>query len=133
MNMAIIYKLIEVYKLWQGYLLHFPKTSRYTLGKKIDHCFIKITENIYKAQYLIGSRKIPALEEASLKLDLLRFFLKISWEIEALDNKKYAILSKRLDEIGRMLGSWISNLKQKLPLERENKDSCRGGQPDSWS
>lgn len=125
MNLTLISKLNETYKLWQGYLLHFPKTSRFTLGQEIDNFFIKIIENIYQANYAEGQQKLPLLEEASSKLELLRFFLKISWEIEAVDNNKYSALSKYLDEIGRMLGRWISNLKQKLPAYGgENKDSC---------
>lgn len=111
MNLTIICKLTAIYKLWQEFLPHFPKTSRYTLGKKIDNYFIQIIEMIYQAQYKRGLQKLPILEKASYKLDLLRFFLKIVWEIKALDNKKYIIISKQLDEIGRMLGSWINKTK----------------------
>ena len=111
MNLTITYKLTETYELWQEYLFHFPKTSRYTLGKKIDNYFIQIIENIYQAQYKKRAQKLPMIEKASYKLDLLRFFLCIAWEIQALDNKKYIIISKRLDEIGRMLGSWINSTK----------------------
>jgi len=50
---------------------------------------------------------------------LLKFFLRISWEIKAVDNKKYIALSERLDETGKMLGGWISQLKAKLPSETE--------------
>jgi len=42
---------------------------------------------------------------------LLKFFLRISWEIKAVDNKKYIALSERLDEIGKMLGGWIKTTK----------------------
>jgi len=49
--------------------------------------------------------------DASVKLDLLKFFLQIAWEIKSLDNKKYILLSERLNEIGKMLGGWIKALK----------------------
>ena len=115
MDLPIIHKLIEAYKLWQEHLPHFPKTSRYTLGVKIDDFFIETTESAYKTCYLKGEKKLSKAEEASLDLDMLKFFLRIAWEIKALDNKKYAALSKRLDEIGRMLGGWINYLEEKLP------------------
>lgn len=51
------------------------------------------------------------LKKASDKLDLLKFFLKIMWEIKALDNKKYLRISEFLAEIGRMLGGWIKKMK----------------------
>jgi len=28
------------------------------------------------------------------------------WEIKALDNKKFILLSEKLNEIGKMLGGW---------------------------
>jgi len=49
---------------------------------------------------------LPVIFEASAKLDSLKFFLQIAWEIKALDNKKYIALSENLSEIGRMLGGW---------------------------
>ena len=55
--------------------------------------------------------KLISLKNASLKLDLLKFFLQISWEIKSLDNKKYIKLSEKLNEIGKMLGGWIKSLK----------------------
>jgi len=87
-------------------LPHFSKTSRYTLGIKIDSLFIETTELIFTASHLNKEQKLPFLIKANGKLDLLKFFLQIAWEIKSLDNKKYAILSERLDEIGRMLGGW---------------------------
>lgn len=115
MDLPIIHKLIEAYKLWQEYLPHFPKTSRYTLGAKIDDFFIKTTECAYRTCYLSGEQKLSQAKDASLNLDMLKFFLRVAWEIKALDNKKYATLSERLDEIGKMLGGWIRQLKEKLP------------------
>jgi len=59
------------------------------------------------------------LLESSAKFDLLKFFLRISWEIKSLDNKKYVVLSERFDEIGKMLGGWIRQIKEKLPVQTE--------------
>ena len=99
-------KLIAVYKQWQSFIHHLPKQTRYTLGEKIDLLFIEIFELIITARYLPQKQKLPILQKASLKLDLLKFFLQISWEIKTLDTKKYILLSKPLDEIGKILGGW---------------------------
>lgn len=119
MDIPIIHKLIEAYKMWQEYLPNFPKTSRYTLGLKIDQFFIEVAELIFTASYLPAEKKLICINKSSAKLDLLKFFIRISWEIKALDNKKYAALSERLDEIGKMLGGWIRQLKEKLPPKTE--------------
>jgi len=121
MDLPLIHKLIEAYKLWQEYLPHFPKTSRYTLGSKIDQLFIEMTELVYSASYMSGEKKLACVKKSSSKMDLLKFFLRISWEVKALDNKKYAKLSEILDEIGRMLGGWIRQLNEKLPPEAEER------------
>lgn len=110
-NLPIIQKLIVIYKLWHDFLPNFPKTSRYTLGSKIDSLFIEITEAIVIASYLPKKEKLSFILKASTKLDLLKFFLQVAWEIKAIDNKKYIIISERLDEIGKMLGGWNKQIK----------------------
>jgi hypothetical protein len=76
------------------------------LGTKIDRLFIETTEYIFIASRMSKDQKLPYLQKASAKLDMLKFFLQIAWEIKSLDNKKYIILSEHLDEIGKMLGGW---------------------------
>lgn len=107
------------YKQWQEFLPHFPKTSRYTLGSKIDNLFVQLTELIFYACHLKNEQKLAAMEKSSAKLDLLKFFLRIAWEIKSLDNKKYIVLSEQLNEIGKMLGGWLRQLKEKLPPSAE--------------
>lgn len=111
--MSIIQKLIAAYKLWHEFVPHIPKTSRYTLGAKIDNLFIETSELIFTASHLNKEQKLPYLQKASAKLDILKFFLQIIWEIKILDNKKYIALSECLNEIGRMLGGWIKGLESK--------------------
>jgi hypothetical protein len=107
----LIQKLVQTYKLWHEFLSDFPKDSRYTIGTKIDSLFLETIELIMRAAYSDKIEKLISLKDASVKLDLLKFFLQIAWEIRSLDNKKYIQLSERLDEIGKMLGGWIKVLK----------------------
>ncbi len=90
---------------------HFPKDSRYTLGNKIDSLLLETIENTIKAGYSSKTEKEIFLKRASVQLDLLKFFLRISWEIQSLDNKKYIRLSEKLDEVGKMLGGWLKSIK----------------------
>ncbi|MBL7156492.1 MAG: four helix bundle protein [Candidatus Pacebacteria bacterium] len=113
-NLTIVQKLIATYKLWHNFLPHFPKTSRYTLGSKIDSLFIEITESVFLASYSKKQQKLSFILKASTKLDLLKFFFQIAWEIKAIDNKKYITLSERLDEIGKMLGGWNKQIQKTI-------------------
>ena len=108
-------RLIEAYKLWHLYLRHFPKDFRYTLGNKIDQLFLEIIETVLQASNLVRGQKLPGLQKASVKLDLLKFFLQIAWENKALDNNKYIKLSEILSDIGRQLGGWQKQLLKETP------------------
>jgi len=106
----IIQRFVTTYKLWDEFRDHFPKKSRYTLGEKIDEYFLETIALLFAAGYLAKQEKLPYLKRAGVKLDLLKFFLQIAWELKSLDNKKYIILSEYLNEIGRMLGGWERQL-----------------------
>ena len=114
-ELPVIQKLVSAYKLWHEFLPHFPKISRYTLGEKIDSLFVEIVENIVVASYLSRQEKLPSIKQGLLKLDVLKFFLQIAWEIKALENKKYIALSEKLNEVGKMLGGWRKGLENKTP------------------
>ena len=109
-NLPILQKMIESYKIWHGFLTHFPRLSRYTLGAKIDAIFTEVLELLLLAKYSSRDNKLLLINKAVAKFDSLKFFLRIAWEIKALDNKKHAHLSKLLSEIGRMLGGWRKQL-----------------------
>lgn len=113
--LPVVQKLLKTYKLWHGYLPHFGKDSRYTAGYKIDSLFLETIEPILIASKLNRIQKTPYIQKAISKLDLLKFFLLLSWEIKALDDKKYIILSENISEIGRMLGSWLKQLNKQTP------------------
>jgi len=72
---------------------------------------LEVIELIIKASYSDKLEKFISLKNASVKLDLLKFFLQITWEIKSLDNKKYILISEKMNEIGKMLRGWIKALK----------------------
>ena len=109
-----------VYKIWHEIVPHFPKRSKYTLGNKIDSLFVDTLELIFIASYLPRDFKSPYIQKAIGKVDLIKFFLQISWEINSLEDKKYIIISEPLTEVGRMLGGWYRQLNK--------QNSAHGGE-----
>ncbi|MBI3825642.1 MAG: four helix bundle protein [Candidatus Rokubacteria bacterium] len=107
----ILEHVTKTYELWQSFLPHMAKTSRYTLGAKIDAALLETIELMFVAAYVSRERKAPYLERASAKLDLLKVFVQIAWEVRALDDKKYAAFAERLQEIGRMTGGWLKQTR----------------------
>jgi hypothetical protein len=84
-----------------------PKHSRYSLGLKIDNLFLTVIENILLAAGSHANEKHKYLSKASASLDLLKFFLQIAWEVKAISDNKFLLLSEGLVEIGKMLGGWL--------------------------
>ena len=109
-SLPIVQRIILVYKMWQEFLPHFPKRSKYTLGNKIDSLFVETLELIFIAAYLPRNEKLPYVRKSIGKIDLLKFFLQIAWEINSLESKKYSALSEPLNEVGRMTGGWYRQL-----------------------
>jgi len=113
--LPVINHALSVYKIWHSYRNDFPKSLRYTLGNKIDATFINILEYLFVASYQSKAEKLPTIILALKKSDLLKFFLRVSWELHALDNKKYIVISEKTSELGRMIGGWKKGLESKLP------------------
>jgi len=107
--LPIIQKLIIAYKVWHEYLIHLDKISRFSIGLKIDSLFVQTIENLFIASYKTKEQKTIYLNKASDVFDLVKFMLQVTWEIKALDNKKYIALSQILIEFGKMLGGWRKN------------------------
>ncbi len=108
----IIAKFNESYKLWHDFLQHVPRLTRFTLGSKIDNLFTECLELSLLAGYSAKEAKLPIVQKLSVKFDALKFFLKLLWEIKALDNNKYIALMNPLTEIGNMIGGWMNSLKK---------------------
>ncbi|MBI5004001.1 four helix bundle protein [Candidatus Kaiserbacteria bacterium] len=107
--------LKDSYGLWQGLLPHIAKTQRRTLGEKIDELFLATLEWAFRASYLSGQQKVTAIEAAVVRLDLVKFFLLVGWEIDMVTDKQYAHLSAPLVEASKMLVGWKEYLETKTP------------------
>lgn len=111
-EIPIFKKTYDLYKTFHGYRLTIPKQDRYTIWQRSEDALLDVLEHILLASQLYKSEKIPTLEKASVKLNLLRVFVRLMKETRVLDNKKYVALQEMIDEIGRMLGGWIRSAKE---------------------
>ena len=113
---VVISKEKEAYQYWQTLYRNFPKTERFNLGQKISQTFIEILELNFTASYLPPDQKVLLLIKTSSRLDVLKFFIQLAWESKFIPTEKYIELSKKLEEIGRMLGGWRNSfIKKKTP------------------
>ncbi|MEK9152681.1 MAG: four helix bundle protein [Patescibacteria group bacterium] len=107
------------YLVWFEYYPNIPKVHRFTLGEKIDAMLIETIEAISAASFTARQEKLPYVRLAIRKIDTCKILLLVLWETKSLDTKKYAALSQKIEEIGRMLGGWSGQLvKQNSPEHR---------------
>lgn len=113
LDIPVFQKTYDLYKSFYSLILDFPKKDRYTIGQRVENTILDILEKIIAASQLSKSEKVPALQEASIKLDILKVLIRCCKDLKILDNKKYLIFESQVIEIGRMLGGWIkaSNLR----------------------
>jgi hypothetical protein len=115
---SILIKTKESYAMWFGIFADFPKIYRYNLGGKIEECFLILLDNMFSSVYLPRNQKIMKLTSIIIKLDSLKFFLQLAWENKCISNNKYAELSEKLDEIGKMLGGWKRGLENSIDIQK---------------
>ena len=96
------YKLI----LWLlPKMANFPKDQRYLLADKIEMLLLEILELLIKAVYVKEKRAV--LMEANLKLDVLRFMVRIAKDMKYININSYDFFCRSAIEIGKMTGGWL--------------------------
>ena len=113
--LPLLERIKSAYILWHEYHSTLPKTHRYSLGNRVDDLFIESMEAVFAAAFLGRDEKLPYVRLAARKIDALKLLLMILWETKSLESKKYAALSERMDEIGKMLGGWQGQIKKNSP------------------
>jgi len=106
----IFKKSYDLYKILHEYRKVVPKSDRFTVFERCEQSLLDVIEAILQASSQNKQEKVSALNRASLKLNVLRIFIRLLKDIKAIDIKKYVKLETMVDEIGRMLGGWIRSI-----------------------
>ena len=112
---TILQRIKESYLLWLTITPHIAKTSRYTIGQRIENKFLDLLELSYTAYFTGKDNKVEKISECILILDTLKYLISVTWEGKVISNSQYEQLAVKLDEVGRMLGGWKKGLENKTP------------------
>lgn len=110
-DIPIFKKAYDLFKLFHEYRRVVPKQDRFSIFERCEQLILDLIENILQASGEQKQEKVPTLQRASLKLNMLRVFIRLMKDVKAIDAKKYVALESIVDEIGRMLGGWIRSTK----------------------
>ena len=92
-------------------LSNYPKKYKYTLGDRILSIKLDILERIIEAKYT-SRKKEYFLRQANILLEKLRFLIRLSKDLNCISIKQYEETSKRINEIGKMVGGWEKHIKK---------------------
>lgn len=129
-QMNINMRYIELAKLTNVYLAHFPNREKYALTNNIRNTLYKIYDLMTEGQKRYYKK--TTLETLDITHEKLRMEVKLAHELgyfnfkngkenknkKNLGNIRYLRISKMIDEVGRMIGGWIKKVKE---LERNRK------------
>ncbi len=113
LDIPIFKKSYDLYRVFYSYRLDVAKQDRYTLWQKCEDGLLFVIEYILLASQSSTKDKLPILERASVRLNLLRVFVRLMKDVKAIDDKKYLVIEQGLDEIGSQLGGWIRSTKER--------------------
>jgi len=106
-----ITKTYDLLKWTIPHLKKFPHDQRFLLGHRIEDHLLDILELLLSANY--SKEKLDFLKKTNLRLEVLRFLFRLSFDMEYLSKKGYEYASVHLNEVGRMVGGWIRQQKSK--------------------
>lgn len=83
------------------------------MWQRTENVALDVLEGLLRIGYLQQEERAQDLIHISARLDMLRVFLRLAFDVKAINQKKYLSLQAIADEIGRMLGGWLKSLRQK--------------------
>jgi hypothetical protein len=106
LHLPIYIKTYEFIKVIYRIVRQFRKEYKYTLGAELQQIIWQILDGIIRTNSLPDSRKKDGIEEISQLFDKFKIRLRFAYEIGLLTDKKFGIIQKEIEEIGRMIGGW---------------------------
>jgi hypothetical protein len=85
--------------------LKFPKNQRFLLAERASRMALDFYDIILEA-VMEPARQPMLLLRADRLLTKLRLYIRLSYDLKCINLGKYEQASRRLDEIGRLLGAW---------------------------
>lgn len=112
-DVPIVQKSYELFRSLHGLQKSVPKMERHSLWLRVENMALDILHGLLQAGYVSPEQRAALLAKISAQVDMLRVFLRLSFDSKAITNKQYASLQEELDEIGRMLGGWLKSVRTK--------------------
>lgn len=85
----------------------FPRNRKFILGDRMENLMLDVLELLVEAAYSRAGRKKEALHAANLKLEKLRYLIRLSKDLQLINLKTYEAAARAVEETGRSVGGWL--------------------------
>lgn len=83
----------------------FPRSQKYLIGDRVENLMFDILDLLIEAAY--SRKKHHLLKAANLKLEKLRYLIRLSKDLKLLNLKGYEFSARAIDSIGVSIGGWL--------------------------
>ena len=114
-------KFMEMMKLLNIYINHFPKYEKYALSNQIRKTAYELYDFITEGQKRYYKK--TTLTNLDISHEKLRMQVFLAYELgyfgfkdgrrseKKIEEKRYSAISRQVDELGKMIGGWIKKIK----------------------
>lgn len=107
---SILVKVFDYWKVLVPVLSKFPKQYKFNLGERMQNFASDLMEILVEAYYSPKDRKKELLAKANIKIETLRRYIRLAYEMGLYSSSTFGRLAGALDEVGRMTGGWLKKL-----------------------
>ena len=87
----------------------FPRSQKFLLADRMENLLLDILELLIEAAY--SRNKSASLRSANLKLEQMRYLIRLSKDLRLLDLKSYEFSARAINAIGISIGGWLKYSK----------------------
>jgi len=120
---ALNRKFMEMMKLLNIYINHFPKYEKYALSNQIRRTAYGLYDLITEGQKKYYKK--TTLTNLDISHEKLRMQIFLAYELGYFgfkdgrkntkgrtEEQRYSAISRQIDELGKMIGGWIKKIKE---------------------
>lgn len=108
-DLKILTKIEELDEYGHIVLRQYPRIERYALAQdirdtmsEIEHLTIRCAKKYHKK---------TSLQDLDIEVEYLRGLIRKSYSLQYINVHRYEVWSRRIDEVGRMIGGWMKTFK----------------------
>ena len=114
-DIALVHSITALYKNVYIFGSKIPKRDKLGIQLKIESACLEMLRLSLDAALRGMEAKVPIVKELRIVIEVTKQLIRISHELNIVNQQKYIVLEGRLQEISKMTSGWINYLAQKGP------------------